>query len=70
MIKITAEFKEKDGAKGVEVNVKANGKTGDIIEEALTIVNELPKSLKKVDDDLYHEFMRKQLLHSLDHLFD
>ena len=70
MIKITAKFKEKDGAKGVEMNVNAKGKTEDVIEEALTIVNELPKSLKKVDPDLYHEFTRKQLLHTLDHIFD
>lgn len=70
MIKITAEFKEKDGAKAVEMNVNAEGKTEDVIEEALTIVNELPKSLKKVDPDLYREFTRKQLLHTLDHIFD
>ena len=70
MIKITAEFKEKDGAKGVEMIVKAEGKTEDVIEEALVIVNDLPKSLKKVDDDLYREFTRKQLLHTLDHIFD
>lgn len=70
MIKLTAKFKEKDGAKGVELNVKAEGNTEDIIEEAITIVNELPKSLKKVNPDLYHEFMRKQLLHTLDHIFD
>ena len=70
MIKITAKFKEKDGAKGVEMNVNAEGKTEDVIEEALTIVNELPKSLKKVDGDLYREFTRKQLLHTLDNIFD
>ena len=70
MIKITAQFKEKDGAKGVELNLKADGNAEDIIEEALSIVNNLPQSLKKVDRDLYHEFTRKQLLHTLDHIFD
>lgn len=70
MIKITAQFKEEDGAKGVRMDVNAEGNAEDIIEEALTIVNELPKSLKKVDRDLYHEFMRKQLLRGLDHIFD
>ena len=70
MIKITAQFKEQDGAKGVELKVKAEGNAEDVIEEALSIVNNLPKSLKKVDDDLYREFTRKQLLHTLDHIFD
>ena len=70
MIKITAKFKEKDGAKGVEMNVKAEGNAEDVIEEALVIVNDLPKSLKRTDPDLYHEFVRKQLLHNLDHIFD
>ena len=70
MIKITAQFTEKDGAKGVEMNIKVEGNAGDVIEEALTIVNNLPKELGKVDNDLYREFTRKQPLHSLDHLFD
>ena len=68
MIKITAKSKEKDGKKGVELNVKMEGKKEDIIDEILTIVNDLPKSLKKTDDDLYHEFTRKQILYSLDHI--
>lgn len=70
MIKITAEIKEIDGTKGVEMKVEAEGKAGDVIEEALSVVNNLPKSLKTKDPDLYREFMRKQLLHSLDHIFD
>ena len=70
MIKLTAKVKEKDGKKGVELNVKMEGKNEDIIDELLTIVNDLPKSLKKVGDELYHEYLRKQLLHSLDHIFD
>lgn len=70
MIKLTAKFKEKDGAKGVELKVKAEGPADDVINEALTIVNDLPKSLRKADPDLYREFTRKQLLHTLDHIFD
>ena len=70
MIKITAQFKEEDGTKGVEMEVKAEGKAEDVVEEALSIVNNLPQSLKKVDPDLYHVFTRKQLLHTLDHIFD
>lgn len=70
MIKIIAKFKEKDGAKGVELKVKAEGPADDVINEALTIVNELPKELGKLDHDLYREFTRKQLLHTLDHIFD
>ena len=70
MIKITAKSKEKDGKKGVELNVKMEGKNEDIMDELLTIVNDLPKSLKKADDDLYHEFTRKQILHSLGNVFD
>ena len=70
MIIITAKVKEKDGAKGVELNVKAEGNAEDIVNEALTIVNELPKSLNKTDHDLYREFMRRQLLHGIDHIFD
>lgn len=70
MIKLTAKVKEKDGKKGVELNVKMEGKNEDIIDELLTIVNDLPKSLKKAGDELYHEYLRKQLLHGLDHIFD
>ena len=70
MIKITAQFKEEDGAKGVELKVEAEGKAEDVIEEALCVVENLPKSLKRKDPNLYREFMRKQPLHSLDHIFE
>lgn len=70
MIKITAQFKEEDGAKGVAMNIEVEGKAGDVIEEALCVVNNFPQSLKRKDPDLYHEFTRKQLLHTLDHIFD
>lgn len=66
MIKITAKANEK----GVGLNIKAEGKAEDILNEALAIVDELPKSLKNTDPDLYHEFKRKQILHSLDHILD
>lgn len=70
MIKLTAQIKEINGAKGVELEMKAEGKAEDVIEEALSIVNNLPKSLERTDPDLYREFMRKQLLHTFDHIFD
>ena len=70
MIKITAKIKEIDGTKGVEMKVKAEGKAEDVVEEALSVVNNLPKPLKRIDPDLYREFMRKQLLHDLNHIFD
>lgn len=66
MIKITAKANEK----GVGLNIKAEGKAEDVINEALAIVDELPKSLENTDPDLYHEFLRKQLLHNLDNLRD
>ena len=69
MIKITAEIKEIYGTKGVEMKVKAEGKAEDVVEEALSVVNNLPKSLKNRFPDLYHKFVRKQLLHDLDHIF-
>ena len=70
MIKITAQFKEKDGEKGVEMNMKVEGKAEDVINETMAIVNELPKSLKKANPDAYHEYLRKQLMHGLDHIHD
>ena len=70
MIKLTAKAKGKDGAKGVELKAKIEGNAEDIINEAVAIVDELPKSLREADHDLYREFMRKQLLHGLDHIFD
>lgn len=66
MIKITAKANEK----GVGLNIKAEGKAEDIINEALAIVDQLPKSLKNTDPDSYHEFMSKMLLHELDHIID
>lgn len=66
MIKITAKaFKN-----GVGLKIEVEGNAENVINEAMAIVNELPKSLKKANPDAYHEFLKRQLSRSLDHIFD
>ena len=66
MIKITAKAYKN----GTGLKIEAEGNAENVINEALAIVNELPKSLKKANPDAYHEFVRKQILHNLDSIFD
>ena len=66
MIKVTAKAYKK----GTGLKIEIEGNAENVVNEAIAIVNELPKSLKKANPDAYHEFLRKQLLHGLDHIFD
>lgn len=66
MIKITAKAYKK----GTGLKVEIEGNTENVVNEVIAIVNELPKSLKKANPDAYHEYLRKQLMHGLDHIFD